>query len=340
MIRTDPVRGGKHPIHGIYLGGSSLQDDYSLKRLNSYKYTTQLRSSKQSASSERALMDSRDSSSIIKFDGKLELSTSATIPTELDKDEFIKSLKDKVSYYGLQTFFYLPGSNGTMLSLLDHAHSFSLQDVIAEFQDRCRTPKIKFEADLFTVTQLSKASALKAYDEYEQYDFALSRLVVESIVTTSFRRKVETRFSHEEDFDDLPGQVYFMMILEACNASASLDIDGATKKIRELSLSSFPGENVSDLATTALKLINIMDGAYAMPVNIGSTLIRKVSNSSCQYFNRTMFGHLDKARQMEIMYKIKNPMLLKADPLYSRYGPIGICGLLQDEYSKLFAEHE
>ena len=133
MIRTDPVRGGKHPIHGIYLGGSSLKDDYSLKRLNSYKYTTQLRSSKQSASSERALMDSRDSSSIIKFDGKLEFSTSVTIPTELDKDEFIKSLKDKVSYYGLQSFFYLPGSNGTMLSLLDHAHSFSLQDVIAEF---------------------------------------------------------------------------------------------------------------------------------------------------------------------------------------------------------------
>ena len=87
MSRTDSIRGGKHPIHGIYLGGSSLKDDYSLKRLNSYKYTTQLRSSKQSTSSERALMDSRDSSSIIKFDGKLELSSSlTTIPTELDKD--------------------------------------------------------------------------------------------------------------------------------------------------------------------------------------------------------------------------------------------------------------
>ena len=43
---------------------------------------------------------------------------------------------------------------------------------------------------------------------------------------------------------------------------------------------------------------------------------------------------------MESMYKIKNPMLLKADPLYSRYGHIGIYRLLQDEYSKLFAEHE
>ena len=123
-----------------------------------------------------------------------------------------------------------------MLSLLDHAHSFSLHDVIAEFQDRSRTPKTEFEPDLITETKLSIASRLKSYDEYEQYDFAFSRLVVESIVTTSFRRKVETRISHEDDFDDLPGQVYFMMILEACNASASLDIDGATHKFRDLSL--------------------------------------------------------------------------------------------------------
>ena len=131
-----------------------------------------------------------------------------------------------------------------------------------------------------------------------------------------------------------------MMVLKACNASASLDIDRATNKFRDLSLSSFPGKQLSDLATIALKLIKIMDGAYMMPVNFGYTLIRKESNSSCQYFNRTMFEHLDKARQMESMYKIKNPMLLKAHPLYSKYGYIGIYGFLQDEYSKLFAEHE
>ena len=53
-----------------------------------------------------------------------------------------------------------------------------------------------------------------------------------------------------------------------------------------------------------------------------------------------MYSHSDKAREMESMYKIKDPKLLKAYPLYSRYKPIGICGLLQDEYSKLFAENE
>lgn len=127
MSGTAPVRGGIHPIHSMYLGRTSLKDNYSLKRLNSFKYNTQLRSSRQSASSVRALIDSRDSTSVIKFDGKLELTSSlTTVPTELDKDEFIKSLKDKVSYYGLHPFFHLPNPNGTMLSLLDHAHSFSL----------------------------------------------------------------------------------------------------------------------------------------------------------------------------------------------------------------------
>ena len=43
---------------------------------------------------------------------------------------------------------------------------------------------------------------------------------------------------------------------------------------------------------------------------------------------------------MESMYKIKDPKLLKSDSLYSRYRPIGIYGLLQDDYSMLFAEHE
>ena len=74
-----------------------------------------------------------------------------------------------------------------------------------------------------------------------------------------------------------------------------------------------------------------MDKEYEMPVNVGSTLMRKVTNSSCQYFNRTMFGHLEKARQIESMYKINNQIILKSGPLYSKYEPISICGLLRDE---------
>ena len=71
---------------------------------------------------------------------------------------------------------------------------------------------------------------------------------------------METSFSHEDKFDDLLGQVCFMMMLEASNTSTFLDINGASNKFRELSLSVFLGENVSDLVTAALKLIKIMDG--------------------------------------------------------------------------------
>lgn len=51
-----PVQCRIHPIHGMYLGETSLKDDYSLKRLNSYKYATQLRSSIDSMLQARELL--------------------------------------------------------------------------------------------------------------------------------------------------------------------------------------------------------------------------------------------------------------------------------------------
>lgn len=37
---------------------------------------------------------------------------------------------------------------------------------------------------------------------------------------------------------------------------------------------------------------------------------------------------------------MKNPALLKKDPLYGTYGPIGICDLIQTEYGELFSEKD
>ena len=45
----------------------------------------------------------------------------------------------------------------------------------------------------------------------------------------------------------------------------AIDIEGAEKAFKALTLSDFPGENVSDLARVALKHIKIMSGAYALP---------------------------------------------------------------------------
>ena len=61
-----------------------------------------------------------------------------------------------------------------------------------------------------------------------------------------------TSFSHNKDFDELPGQIYFTMVLSACNTSASFDIESATSEFKVIFLSNFPGEDVSSLSTLSL----------------------------------------------------------------------------------------
>jgi hypothetical protein len=61
-----------------------------------------------------------------------------------------------------------------------------------------------------------------------------------------------------------------MMGLETCNASVSYDIDGATESFYALTLDNYPGENIAEFAIEALRLIEIMQGGYALPINTGS----------------------------------------------------------------------
>ena len=141
-------------------------------------------------------------------------------------------------------------------------------------------------------------------------------MAIESLITLRLREAVSTRFSHINDFDNLPGQIYFMMILETCNISISMDVTDAEQSFNNLQLSDYPGENVSALATDALKYIKIMNGAYSLPLRTGSKLFKKVSKTSSEYFNRTIFTHLDLAHRMEDKYALKDPGLLKKDPLF------------------------
>ena len=134
-----PRSGDIHPIYGVYLGGSSLNDDYSLINVNSYRVTSQLRSIKQTGISEKNLINSREDSSLLKFNGKLEVSTSTT-SSKMDKEEFIESLNDEISYYGLQNFFYLPGPDKNMVPHLSNLHTFSLQEVTSEYEERLVEP--------------------------------------------------------------------------------------------------------------------------------------------------------------------------------------------------------
>ena len=64
-------------------------------------------------------------------------------------------------------------------------------------------------------------------------------------MSPSFSEVINTRFSHYEDFENLPSQVYFTMIIYDWNTSAAIDIEGAEKDITSLSFNDFPGENIS-----------------------------------------------------------------------------------------------
>ena len=107
---TTPIRGGNHPIYGIFMGGSDLADDYTLKSSMPYKFMTQLRNPKQSSVPEARLMTRRNDVTAISFKGNLEISTPAI--TEYDKEEFVTVLKEQVSYYELNSLFSMADSAG------------------------------------------------------------------------------------------------------------------------------------------------------------------------------------------------------------------------------------
>ena len=76
--RIMPKRGGMHPIYGLFMGGSELIDDYTLKSTTPYKLTTQLRNLKQSSSSEHILISARQNASSVSFQGNLETPANCT----------------------------------------------------------------------------------------------------------------------------------------------------------------------------------------------------------------------------------------------------------------------
>jgi hypothetical protein len=179
-----------------------------------------------------------------------------------------------------------------------------------------------------------------AFDKYEKGDVTMSRLVTESLLTPSFYDKIFIRYGHLPDFKKLPGSCLLLMALETCNASVSHDIDGAARAFADLTLDSYPGENVSDLSNEGLRLIRIMKGGYALSVNTGSRLLQKVSNTSCEEFNRKVFNLLDKVKQMEHKYKVLDPRKICDDSEYSIYGPIALITTLHEIYGRLITDHD
>ena len=316
-----PKRGGIHPTYGKFIGGSKLNDAYQTVGVsdNLYRFSTQRRHEKTITSIEQKLRDSRDSITTIKFNGTLE--PKASVSTEIGKERFVTLLKKKVKEHGQQTFYWIRDTDGSVVDLFENAHRFKLDAVIAEHNRR-----------------MEVSGLFEAYDRIEKDEIELSRTVVESLLTESFQEKIEIRFSHRDDFELLPGSCLFIMAMETCNASVFHDVEGAKKKLEALDINNYPGENVTDLAGEAQRLLKIMQGAYALPVNTGSTLISKLTNTTSEFFNRKMYALLDVVMTLEIEYELKDPRLFIKDPEYVKYGPLAIVATIQATHGMLLSQ--
>ena len=96
---------------------------------------------------EQALLSTIQSSGQAKFNGNLE-TTPTTQGTELDKLNFIKQLKRKVQLHG-QQMFYAVFLQDEVLSLFNHYHKFTVEEIIAQYELQCDEP----EHDIDPVTQ-------------------------------------------------------------------------------------------------------------------------------------------------------------------------------------------
>jgi hypothetical protein len=297
---------------------------------------SQLRTIKQLQNIQNSFEQARDNIAGIKFHGNLEVDE-LKATSKLDKKNFVERVELLVNTHGFQTFFYIKGADGAMYSLLTHSHLFTLETVLQEHRSRAG-PHVPVYDSSGCETQESLLLSRSKYDAYEKLDSNLSRLGVQSIIGKILQDDIKTRYSHLSDFLSLPGSVYFMMALEASNASVALDIDDAMDKFNNLSLSSYPGENIKSLATEALRLIKIMEGGYCLPLRLGSDLMKKVYSTSCEHFNRWIHTKLDEVRELEMTYKLKDPKLMVNDPRYATLGPIALCGFLQEKYGSLVTE--
>jgi hypothetical protein len=243
-----PARGGLRAIHGAFIGGNALANDW--KSTGRYRYTSQRRGDKhvakveQNAKVEHNLVTARDSVSILKFYGTLELT--GTTVTELDKDQFVRSVEQGVREHGQQSLYAI--QEGTMVvDLLANHHMFTVTGVLTSIKER------------------EVATDASVYDVYEQDDFGLSCLLVESKLGEPLREKIRIRYDHLVNFYDLHGPAIFAMAMDICNTSQSFDIEGAQEKFDELKLEDFQGGNVIACTAAAQKYIKILQSGYAPP---------------------------------------------------------------------------
>jgi hypothetical protein len=178
------------------------------------------------------------------------------------------------------------------------------------------------------------------YDEFEKDDIDMSRLVVETRLTERMRDSIHTCFDHDPSFYDYPGPVIFMMALDIYNASQSYDIEGAQKKLDELKLESYPGEDVTICTAYAQKQFKVLQSGYAPIFRSGSKLLLKFCNTECEQFHQKIYAKLDLVKAFENKFKLADPKSITIAAGYCTLGPIALLAWLQQEHIELVTDHE
>ena len=334
--KDTPRRGGNSWL-GLYAGGAPLNSLYQLSDPEGidtfYHCAHQLRNSKSLLAIESDLKKSSMDSSALKFNGKLKLSDPSS--KELTKEEFLLAIDDCVTTYGMQTFFFMP-HDSEMTNISENPHLSTVQQVIDHHVSRLSEPLAVIDTTSNEETAQSVLNRFKAYDKFERFDISMTRHIVSSLLSHDIQSTIRIKYGHLPNFKTLPGQVIMKMALDVSNASAVEDIEGAITNFAALKLATYPGENIVDFATEALRLIKIMNTGYALPYKTGSLLLSKVENTSSSYFNNKVMTYQDTVKAMErFIGPIKNPALMKHHGDYAQFGPMALCAKLQELYGEL-----
>jgi hypothetical protein len=92
---------------------------------------------------------------------------------ELDKDQFVRALKQRVREHGHESFYAI-GIGTVVHDLLTDYHLFTVQDVLHSYEARTLTGGTTYEVS----------------EEIEIDDMERSRLVVEYLLTDDIREKM------------------------------------------------------------------------------------------------------------------------------------------------------
>jgi hypothetical protein len=313
-----PARGGAHVLHGVYIGGGKIGDDWTITNPR-YRYRSvyQLKGDKWISKIESRLISRRDDASGRKFNGKLENAGDK----EMDKDEFVRAAKSDIRAHGHEGLYAIQ-SGGHVVDLLDHLHEFTVDEVIKSSTSRIN-------------------STIKdALNQYELDEIETSRLVIESLLSPTLTESLQTRFDHDSGYFYYPGNVLLMMVLEVCNASVSYDIEGAQEKNDSLKLDEIQGEDISAFGAEVQKQVKVIQTEYALLIRTGSKYLSKLTSTSCERMHRKVYALFDDVKDVEDHYKLSDPRAITLDKSYSTLGSIGLIAWSQKLHATFVADHD